>query len=111
MIFVHQRCISMLLPLTIVLFSGTACAPSTPSTAASRRSDPRVGLRAGLMDAGEAISNLRTLAKMPPADSFVGKTNSDLAFLGNYAIQGNYYGWQIWDISNPSRPTLKTAYV
>ena len=37
--------------------------------------------------------------------------NSDLAFLGNYVIQGNYSGMQIWDIPNPSKPTLRTAYV
>ncbi|MDP9200396.1 MAG: hypothetical protein M3P26_00470 [Gemmatimonadota bacterium] len=26
-------------------------------------------------------------------------------------MQGNYNGYQVWDISNPSAPTLKTAYV
>ena len=31
-------------------------------------------------------------------------TNSDLAFTGNYAIQGNYNGYQVWDISNPAKP-------
>src|ERR687893_208121 len=34
-----------------------------------------------------------------------------LASLGNYPIQGNHNGWQVWDISNPRRPSLKTAYV
>ena len=29
---------------------------------------------------------------------------------GPYAIQGSYNGYQIWDISNPAQPTLKTAY-
>jgi hypothetical protein len=38
-------------------------------------------------------------------------TNSDLAFSGHYAIQGSYNGYQVWDISNPSRPNLETAYV
>jgi hypothetical protein len=73
--------------------------------------DPRVGLRAGEMDAAEAVWNLRVLSKTPPPEQFRGVTNSDLAFSGHYAIQGNYNGWQVWDISNPSRPTLKTAYV
>jgi hypothetical protein len=73
--------------------------------------DPRVGLGAGLMDAEEAIWNLRVLSKTPPPPNFQGITNSDLAFIGNYAIQGNYNGWQIWDISNPSKPVLTTAYV
>jgi hypothetical protein len=72
--------------------------------------DARVGLRAGRMDAAEASWNVRVVSKTQPAERFVGSTNSDLAFTGNYAIQGNYNGFQIWDISNPSRPTLKTAY-
>jgi hypothetical protein len=73
--------------------------------------DPRIGLRAGQMDAEEAVWNLNVLSKTPPAPDFVGSTNSDLAFKGKYAIQGNYNGWQIWDISNPRQPTLATAYV
>jgi hypothetical protein len=63
-----------------------------------------------LYDAAEASWNLRKLATAKPSARFVGSTNSDLAFLGNYAIQGNYNGYQVWDISNPSAPTLKTAY-
>jgi hypothetical protein len=63
------------------------------------------------MDAQEAIWNLRKLSTTPPSEQFVDVTNSDLAFTGNYAIQGNYNGWQVWDISNPSKPSLKDAYV
>jgi len=96
------------LSLALALSSTAAAAQGT---ATPPRPDPRVGLRAGLMDAAEATWNLRVLSKTPPAEGFLGKTNSDLAFTGNYAIQGNYNGWQIWDISNPSHPTLKTAYV
>ena len=73
--------------------------------------DPRVGLRAGLMDAAEASWNMRVVSKTPPSAKFMGITNSDLAFIGNYAIQGSYGGYQVWDISNPARPTLKTAFV
>ena len=68
--------------------------------------DPRVGLKPGLFDAGEAIWNLRLLSTTPPPEAFVGVTNSDLAFKDNYAIQGNYNGVQIWDITNPSMPRL-----
>ena len=67
--------------------------------------DPRVGLAPGLFDAGEAIWNLSLVSTTPPEDPFVGKTNSDLAFTGNYAIQGNYDGIQVWDISDPANPT------
>jgi hypothetical protein len=63
------------------------------------------------MDAAEAVWNLRVLSKTPPPEKFAGVTNSDLSFIGPYAIQGNYNGYQVWDISNPSAPTLKTAYV
>ena len=79
--------------------------PSPPSP------DPRVGLSAGLFDAEEAIWNLRLVSSTPPTEDFVGVTNSDLAFKGNYAIQGNYNGIQVWDISNPASPRLVTGYV
>src|SRR5829696_832093 len=90
--------------------TGTPSPASSKSTTAPNP-DPRVGLRAGKMDAGEAVWNLRVVSKTPPSDQFVDVTNSDLAFNGNYAIQGNYNGWQVWDISNPGKPSLKNAYV
>ena len=51
--------------------------------------DPRVGLGAGLFDAEEAIWNLELVSATPPAEDFVGVTNSDLAFKDYYAIQGS----------------------
>src|SRR5690606_3507848 len=99
----------------------SACASSTPgaagarvpaaaSPAASPGSDPRVGLGAGLLDAEEAIWNLRKLASVPPPREFVGVTNSDLAFKDNYVFQGNYNGFQIWDISDRTNPQLVTGF-
>ncbi|MCL7960655.1 MAG: hypothetical protein M8861_10705 [marine benthic group bacterium] len=73
--------------------------------------DPRVGLGAGLLDAEEAIWNLGLLSATPPPEAFVGVSNSDLAFKDQYAIQGNYNGFQIWDISNPKEPVLVKGYV
>ncbi|MBI4408461.1 MAG: hypothetical protein HY561_02055 [Gemmatimonadetes bacterium] len=95
-----------------------ACAPSsasrahgpTPRMQAAPGPDPRVGLRAGLYDAGEASWNLRLLSTTPPTGPFAQDMNSDLAFTGHYAIQGNFNGFQVWDISDPARPTLVTAY-
>jgi len=92
------------LALSLALGLSSAAAAQGPSP------DPRVGLRAGKYDAAEAAWNLRRLATAQPTEHFAESTNSDLAFTGNYAIQGSYNGWQIWDISNPSHPTLKTAY-
>lgn len=73
--------------------------------------DPRVGLSAGLFDAGEAIWNLELTSKTPPPEDFLGVTNSDLAFSGNYAFQGNYNGVIIWDISDPANPVLVKDYL
>jgi hypothetical protein len=63
------------------------------------------------MDAEQAIWNLRLVSATPPPSAFVGVTNSDLAFTGNYAIQGNYNGFQVWDISNPRAPVLTQGHV
>jgi len=100
----------------IALVALPACAPSTPPATAptptldERLSDQRVGLRAGLMNAGEATSNMRVVAKAVSPPGFLGVTNSDLAFTGNYVIQGNYNGPVVWDISNPSSPQLVVAF-
>jgi hypothetical protein len=71
--------------------------------------DPRVGLKAGQWDAGEAAWNMRLVSNTKPSGKFLGSTNSDLAFSGNLVFQGNYNGYQIWDISDPARPTLKSS--
>ena len=87
-----------------------ACAPRKPVTAPSPASDPRNNLKAGLFDAAEYTSNLKVVAKAVSPKGFLGETNSDLAFTGNYVIQGNYNGPVVWDISNPSAPKLVVAY-
>ena len=40
-----------------------------------------------------------------PKASLTG-TNSDLAFWGDYAFQGNYNGLNLWDIADPAKPRL-----
>ena len=110
----------------LVAFAGCAgqsAAPETATTSAAPAMateplranppspDPRVGLAAGLFDAEEATWNLRVVSSTPPAEPFVGVTNSDLAFSGEYAIQGNYNGVQIWNIEDPSAPASTTTHV
>lgn len=73
--------------------------------------DPRIGLKPGLFDAGEAVWNLRVVSRTPPPRDFVGITHSDLAFMANYVIQGNYHGFLIWDVSDPANPSLVTGYI
>jgi hypothetical protein len=107
----------------LALLSLAACAQSTSSAPSAAPApsqmglsvsppspDPRIGLRAGMMDAAEAAWNLRVLSKTPPSQKFMGSTNSDLAFNGKYVIQGSYNGYQVWDISTPSKPSLAVAY-
>ncbi|HUP01196.1 MAG TPA: hypothetical protein VM737_06720 [Gemmatimonadota bacterium] len=108
--------------LATLLVALTACASSssvqtssspgsTPGMSTTTTdSDPRVGLRPGGIDAEQAIWNLRLLSATPAANPFTDVSNSDLAFMGDYAIQGNYNGFQIWDISDPAEPTLRTGF-
>ncbi len=121
--------LATLLPVAVGLFILTGCAGQSPPpqpaaavevepaltpqplTVNPPSPDPRIGLSAGMFDAGEALWNLRMLSTTPPQPEFVGQTNSDLAFTGDYAIQGNYDGVQVWNISDPSRPTSEITFV
>jgi hypothetical protein len=128
------RSVSALLTLLLVVgLYAAACASGSSSsgsnsanlsvTASPGTPDPRIGLAAGTMKrlpnnrrtidkpAAEAIWNLRLVSNTPSSDPFKGQTNSDIAFKGNYAIQGNYDGYQVWDISNPRSPKLATSMV
>ncbi|HMI48464.1 MAG TPA: hypothetical protein VK481_07325, partial [Gemmatimonadaceae bacterium] len=88
----------------------TVSMPTATYEASAPSPDPRVGLRGGAYDAAQAAWNLKVVSETKPSEKFVGGINSDLAFLGNYVIQGSFSGYQVWDISNPSQPTLKTSY-
>src|SRR5712664_82348 len=94
-----------------VVVSLAACASGgTSNSTVAPTPDPRVGLKPGLKDAGEAAWNLRLLSNTPPSEKFVGSTNSDLSFYKNYVIQGNYNGYEVWDITTPSSPRLTVGY-
>jgi len=113
------------LALSLGLLAVSACAGGSSPSPAMRAEpaaagsmsttppspDPRVGLKAGLTDAGTAAWNLRLVSNVMSPAPFAGVTNSDLAFKGQYVIQGNYNGYQVWDISNPRRPTIKTSFL
>jgi hypothetical protein len=87
-------------------------APVAPVVSAKAPSpDPRVGLAAGHWTAAQAAWNLKLVSTTPPTEKFLGATNSDLAFTGKYAIQGNYNGFQVFDISNPMKPVLAQTYL
>ncbi len=98
-----------LLALVAAAACSTPPAATPPAPAATPATDGRVGLSAGLFDAGVAAQHMRLTATAKSPEGFLGITNSDLAFTGNYAIQGNYNGPVIWDISNPAAPTVVAA--
>src|SRR6476661_2578433 len=86
-----------------------------PADAVVSSPDPRIGLKAGesVAEAGVAAWNMRLISHSPATEGFTGRgaTGSDIAFTGKYAIQGNYRGWQTWDISNPSAPKLVVGFL
>src|SRR3954470_2531325 len=83
--------------------------PATNSSVAPSP-DPRVGLKAGRYNAGQAQWNMRLVSNNPSPSPFDSSTNSDLAFYKNFVIQGSYDGYQVWDISNPGHPSMKESY-
>ena len=108
--------------LLALLVGASACATRsayTPAPVTAPRTDPRIGLRAGWMNAAEASWNLRLVSTTPPSPDFINRAepgdfrfiNSDMSFKGNYVIQGNFSGVQIWDISNPKQVRLARAFV
>ncbi|MEO1021944.1 MAG: hypothetical protein AAFW89_05320 [Bacteroidota bacterium] len=88
-----------------------AIKPATIANVEAPNPDPRVGLKAGLFDAEEAIWNLKLVSQTPPPEDFVGVTNSDLAFKDNYVFQGNYNGVIVWDMTDPANPELVVDYL
>jgi hypothetical protein len=96
-----------------------AAQPSFAQTHSSHAADPREELSAGLYDAGVAMHGLELLATRPAAAALADPAvqapftseNTDLAFRGNYVFQGNYYGFQIWNVADPANPVLTAAHV
>ena len=91
----------------------------TISANAAWSQDPRVGLKGGFKDAGEAIRHVTLVSHTPKQDGWFNPqqlgdfdfANSDLAFQKNLVFQGGWHGWQAWDISNPKAPKLRKAFV
>jgi hypothetical protein len=89
--------------------AGGAPAPAISMSTTPPTPDPRIGLGAGRYDAASAAWNLHLVSTTASPAPFDTSTNSDLAFSGRYAIQGNYNGYVVWDITNPRRPTVAYA--
>jgi hypothetical protein len=111
---------SVFTPLFIGVVAFTSGAPGQGAVSAAPPSpDPRIGLRAGWMNAASAAWSLKLVVAAPKPRAFTDSTdpgnfgflNSDLAFTGHYVIQGNFHGLQVWDIAHPDHPTLVTSFI
>jgi hypothetical protein len=144
-----STCFSVLGSAQSTVASNTASSGATVSSSNSTvytnpratSEDPRVGLKAGLYDAGTAASGMELLITVPKPAGFApdadaiaaftaappptpgtrptaprgpapyGSTNSDLAFSGKYLFVGNYNGINFYDISNPTKIALITSMI
>jgi hypothetical protein len=123
-------------------------APPLPAgMTGSNTDDPRVGLKPGMYDAGEASMGMEHIALLKKPDAFslpsndpedpkvqkalaslgippgampksmsmvlagLAFANSDFAFQGTHLFQGNFYGLNFYDISNPAKISLITTLV
>ena len=82
--------------------------PDALQLGTSEADDPKVQNMIAQLGIGSA-------AKMPkPLQLVIAQlafANSDLAFQGNHLFQGNFYGLNIYDISDPAKTTLLTTMV
>ena len=70
--------------------------------------NPRVKKTLGLLGIPDAAKMGKSTQLVIAQLAFA---NSDLAFQGNHLFQGNFYGFNIYDISNPAKASLLTSVV
>ena len=99
-----------------VVAAAVVTAGALQVSAQQQAPDPRVGLKAGLTDAGQAAKNMELLRNVPrpenfgnPMDGGLNFANSDLAFKGNTLFMGNFYGFNFYDIEDPRAVKLRAS--
>ncbi|MTV25115.1 hypothetical protein FTX61_06745 [Nitriliruptoraceae bacterium ZYF776] len=97
----------------VVALAAALVATAVPTTASAQDDEPsREGLRPGLFEAESAHTpNIEHLSFQPRIDQAQDTTNSDMAFFDDHVVVGNYGGFNIYDVSDPSRPRLRTAVI
>jgi hypothetical protein len=116
-----------------------AGAQGGPSAAPAGATDPRVGLKPGMRDAGVAARNMVLVTSLPKPNGFYDPTmpegeptepeqppgappptrrssslsyaNSDLAFKGDHLFLGNFTGFNTYDIEDPKTARLIASVV
>ncbi|MGV9307610.1 LVIVD repeat-containing protein [Nonomuraea sp. NPDC003727] len=96
--------------MLVVSACASAPPPVQPPRAASSSSAPASAPAASTQGSGgdevTTSANVRLVANVPREAPLNGSTNwnSDLAFQGDYAFVGNFGGFTIYDISDPTKP-------
>ena len=84
--------------------------PSAFQLDAAQPDDPKVGK--AVQQLGIGISDIRKIPKpLLMVIAQLAFANSDMAFQGNHLFLGNFYGVNIYDISNPAQTALVTSMV
>jgi hypothetical protein len=122
--------VAMVIALPVMCAAQSSTAMSAPSNPRSGADDPRIGLKPGMYDAGEAQFGLERLASLPKPKAFIPPpapvdeknpmagivaqlnfANSDMAFQGDHLIMGNFYGVNFYDVSSPDKISLISTLV
>lgn len=99
--------------LVLGLLPAMASAQDHPST-----DDPRYELAPGLEDAETASLGMTHIGMVgkwetpfwnPDNIGSIGWANSDMAFTRGHVIQGNWRGFQVYDVRDPANPVLRTS--
>jgi len=82
--------------------------PDAFQLGSSDPNDPKVQKTLGLLGIGDSAKMSKPMQIVIAQLAFA---NSDLAFQGNHLFQGNFYGFNIYDISNPAKSSLLTSVI
>ena len=104
--------------ILLASFLGLGAPAAAQSDSVAAR-DPRVGLAPGWDNAREVLRHMTLVAVRPRPTSFVnpadrgdfGFINADMAFRDSLLFIGGYHGVQVWEISSPASPRLRSTIV
>jgi hypothetical protein len=112
-----RRALALLCGATLLAASGVAAQDKPAPAPTPASDDPRVGLKAGLNDAGQVARHIELLGHLAKPAEFTDPTgggslnfaNSDIAFKGHTLFLGNFHGLNFYDIEDPKRPKLTVS--
>lgn len=99
---VVRRARSAAVGVSVVVAAVALLLPASVQPAAAQPDDREPSIGPGL----EWVAHRDNPFRQGDDPDFI---NSDLAFTGDYLVQGNFAGFSIWDIANPAEPELVSA--